>query len=52
MDLGDGVLDLLAAGRLPQKGFVRQEDIPLADFLGNRFGRIYAMRQPGQREAA
>jgi saccharopine dehydrogenase-like NADP-dependent oxidoreductase len=36
------VLDLLASGRLPQAGFVRQEDIPLADVLANRFGRFYA----------
>jgi saccharopine dehydrogenase-like NADP-dependent oxidoreductase len=36
------VLDLLAAGKLPTKGFVRQEEIALADFLGNRFGRVYA----------
>ncbi|RAK56924.1 saccharopine dehydrogenase family protein [Phenylobacterium deserti] len=36
------VLDLLSEGRLPQAGFVRQEDIPLADFLANRFGRFYA----------
>ena len=36
------VLDMLADGKLPQKGFIRQEDIPLADFLANRFGRFYA----------
>jgi saccharopine dehydrogenase-like NADP-dependent oxidoreductase len=36
------VLDLLATGKLPQKGFIRQEDIPLAEMLGNRFGRFYA----------
>ncbi|MCP5327212.1 MAG: saccharopine dehydrogenase C-terminal domain-containing protein [Steroidobacteraceae bacterium] len=36
------VLDLLAEGRLPDRGFLRQEDIRLADFLGNRFGRVYA----------
>ena len=36
------MLDLLAQGRLPQAGFVRQEDVALADFLGNRFGRVYA----------
>jgi saccharopine dehydrogenase-like NADP-dependent oxidoreductase len=36
------VLDLLAAGRLPQKGFVRQEDIRMDEFLANRFGRAYA----------
>ncbi len=36
------VLDLLANGRLPARGFVRQEDIALADFLANRFGMAYA----------
>ena len=36
------VLDLLADGRLPSKGFIRQEDIPLAAILGNRFGAFYA----------
>ncbi|MEM7217320.1 MAG: saccharopine dehydrogenase family protein [Pseudomonadota bacterium] len=34
-------LDLLAEGRLPQRGLVRQEDIAFADFIANRFGRIY-----------
>jgi saccharopine dehydrogenase-like NADP-dependent oxidoreductase len=36
------VLDMLASGALPQKGFVRQEDIALDSFLANRFGRNYA----------
>ena len=36
------MLDLLATGALPQQGFVRQEEVPLAAFLGNRFGRVYA----------
>jgi saccharopine dehydrogenase-like NADP-dependent oxidoreductase len=36
------VLDLLSAGKLPQAGFIRQEDIALTDVLGNRFGRFYA----------
>jgi saccharopine dehydrogenase-like NADP-dependent oxidoreductase len=36
------VLDLLATGRLPAQGFVRQEDIALGDFLANRFGNAYA----------
>lgn len=36
------VLDMLAHGDLPAKGFVRQEDIPLDAFLANRFGRAYA----------
>jgi saccharopine dehydrogenase-like NADP-dependent oxidoreductase len=35
------VLDMLAAGDLPQSGFVRQEDIALDAFLANRFGRLY-----------
>ena len=39
------VLDLLVQGRLPQQGYVRQEEIALGDFLANRFGRAY--RQPG-----
>ncbi|MBP6546431.1 MAG: saccharopine dehydrogenase NADP-binding domain-containing protein [Phenylobacterium sp.] len=39
------VLDLLAAGRLPSQGYVRQEEIALADVLSNRFGKAY--RQPG-----
>jgi len=34
--------DLLLERRLPQKGFVKQEEAELADFLSNRFGRYYA----------
>jgi saccharopine dehydrogenase-like NADP-dependent oxidoreductase len=34
--------DLLVEGRLPQSGFVRQEQAPLASFLANRFGAYYA----------
>ena len=37
-----GVLDLLAQGELPARGFVRQEEIALNAFLTNRFGRYYA----------
>jgi saccharopine dehydrogenase-like NADP-dependent oxidoreductase len=36
------VCDMLVDGKLPQKGFVRQEEVKLADFLANRFGRYYA----------
>jgi saccharopine dehydrogenase-like NADP-dependent oxidoreductase len=32
-------LDLVAHGQLPQAGFIGQEQMRLADFLGNRFGR-------------
>ncbi|RWI87873.1 MAG: saccharopine dehydrogenase family protein [Mesorhizobium sp.] len=35
------VLDLLAGGNIPTHGFVRQEDIALDAFLGNRFGVYY-----------
>ena len=37
------MLDMLATGALPQQGFVRQEEVPLAAFLANRFGRVYAI---------
>lgn len=36
------MLDLLAAGELPQRGFVRQEEVALASFVANRFGRACA----------
>jgi saccharopine dehydrogenase-like NADP-dependent oxidoreductase len=36
------MLDLLAAGRLPPRGFVRHEDVALRLFVGNRFGRVFA----------
>ncbi len=36
------VLDLHVAGKLPDHGFVRQEDVSLAHFLANRFGQYYA----------
>ncbi|MES2363128.1 MAG: saccharopine dehydrogenase family protein [Pseudomonadota bacterium] len=45
------VLDLLANGGLPAQGFVRQEEIALADFLANRFGSAYAGHM-AQRAAA
>jgi saccharopine dehydrogenase-like NADP-dependent oxidoreductase len=35
------VLDLHVAGRLPAQGLVRQEDVPLNEFLANRFGEYY-----------
>ena|SRR5579871_3056892 len=38
--------DLLVEGKLPQKGFVRQEEARLTDFLANRFGRYY---DPGRK---
>ena len=40
------VLDLFVAGKLPTQGFVRQEQVELADFLANRFGRCYDCTAP------
>jgi saccharopine dehydrogenase-like NADP-dependent oxidoreductase len=34
-------VDLFREGKLPQSGFVRQEQVALPDFLANRFGRAY-----------
>lgn len=34
-------LDLFREGRLPQRGFIRQEQVALPDFLANRYGRAY-----------
>jgi saccharopine dehydrogenase-like NADP-dependent oxidoreductase len=35
------VVDLQRDGKLPKKGFLKQEDVSLVDFLENRFGRHY-----------
>lgn len=35
-------VDLFVAGRLPQSGFVAQEQVQLDDFLANRFGSVYS----------
>ena len=34
-------VDLFREGALPQKGFIRQEQVELPQFLANRFGRAY-----------
>lgn len=34
-------VDLFREGRLPARGFIRQEEVELPDFLANRFGRAY-----------
>jgi saccharopine dehydrogenase-like NADP-dependent oxidoreductase len=46
------VVDMLADGALPTRGFVAQEGIPLSAFLANRFGRAYAAEGPGTAPAA
>jgi saccharopine dehydrogenase-like NADP-dependent oxidoreductase len=35
------VVDLFRQGQLPQKGFIRQEQVKLPDFLANPFGKAY-----------
>ncbi len=35
------MVDLMREGALPDRGFLRQEDVSLEAFLGNRFGRYY-----------
>ncbi len=44
------MLDLLAQGALPQRGFITQESLGLDVFLANRFGSVYA--EPAQAHAA
>ena len=34
-------VDLFRDGKLPQRGFIRQEQVELPDFLANRFGSAY-----------
>lgn len=36
------MVDLHRQGKLPPRGFVRQEEVRLADFLENRFAAVYA----------
>ena len=38
------VLDLLATGKIKDKGLVRQEDISFEDFITNRFGANFATK--------
>ncbi len=42
------VVELVAMGRLPPKGFVKQEGIALADFLGTKSGRYYRNQEPAR----
>jgi saccharopine dehydrogenase-like NADP-dependent oxidoreductase len=46
------VLDMLASGKLPQKGLIKQEEIGLEAFLANRFGKVYAMPSSAAANAA
>jgi saccharopine dehydrogenase-like NADP-dependent oxidoreductase len=35
------VIEMVAKGKLPQKGFIKQEDIPLSEFLKTKNGSYY-----------
>ena len=35
-------MELVLSGKIPAKGWIRQEQIKLADFVANRFGQYYA----------
>lgn len=35
------IIEMVRAGTLPSKGFLKQEDVPLADFLNTRTGALY-----------
>ena len=45
-------LDLVRAGKLPARGFVRQEQIALRELLANRFGRRLVDDRAGDRARA
>jgi len=37
------LVDLWLSGRLPDRGFVKQEQVELSEFLQNRFGKVYSV---------
>lgn len=43
------VVELVATGKLPNQGFLKQENIPLGDFLATSNGQIYSTREHGGR---
>lgn len=44
------VLDLMNEGKLPQRGFVKQEDVVYKDFINNRFGQHYSQQSRGNKD--
>ena len=40
------IVELVSTGQLAQKGFIKQEDIPLPDFLSTTHGKLYAKYCP------
>lgn len=45
------MLDLLMENKLPQTGFIKQEQVSLDDFLNNRFGKYYKEKPTESRAA-
>ncbi|TKB24418.1 L-lysine dehydrogenase [Desulfopila sp. IMCC35006] len=43
------VVEMVSSGALPEKGFIKQEEIPLATFLATHNGRLYDGRPHGGR---
>lgn len=41
------VIELVSSGKLPNHGFLKQETIPLMEFLKTRCGRLYAAKAHG-----
>lgn len=46
-----GVVELFSQGKLPQSGFIRQEQVKLADFLATTYGQFYAEASAGRKSA-
>ena len=42
------VVEMVSNGSLPGKGFLKQEEIPLSEFLKTNNGRLYAGEPPGK----
>ncbi|MDC0739489.1 saccharopine dehydrogenase NADP-binding domain-containing protein [Cognatishimia sp. SS12] len=47
-----GVVDLMRQGKIPSKGFVRQEQVKLSDFLNTEFGQLYRAGEKSQTHQA
>ena len=41
------VIEMVRSGALPERGFLKQESVPLEAFLSTRTGRLYADGRPG-----
>ena len=40
------VVEMVAKGKLPQKGFIKQENIPLEDFYTTQNGELFKTTSP------